>query len=89
MIELKKAPTNEELLDAANNGLKYVVANLSVLGLDSEADPGKVLDWLKKLPDSVKSIEDLKKIISGEIEEDTGTVQGGYELNPFELVKKR
>lgn len=80
---------DQQLLDAATNGLKYVIANLQVLGANSEEDPGKVLDWLKKLPDSITAIEKLQDLVDGVVKEEESTVQGGYELNPFELPNRK
>ena len=81
------ATPSSRLLDAAENGVEFLIKEYNDLFYKENIDAGDVSTWMQKLGPAIKSLEQLKEQVK--TEERLGVkAKGGSEINYFELPRK-
>ena len=83
-VEIFQTTEVLEMLKSARIGIWYTNNAYKTLATDNTMDPGKVLEWNKKLGDSYKTLEILEKAATKQ--SDLGSkVRGGNEVGLYEM----
>lgn len=81
------ATPSSRLLDAAENGVEFLINQYNTLFMRDDVDAGDVTTWMQKLGPAVKSLEQLKEQVK--TEERLGVkAKGKSEIGYFEVPRK-